>query len=36
MTAMKATEMPATIQPYSMAVAADLSFRKSVNFRIMP
>ena len=31
-----ATEMPAAIRPYSMAVAAVSSFRKALSVRIMP
>jgi len=30
---MIATAMPAAIRPYSMAVAADSSFRKAISFR---
>jgi hypothetical protein len=35
-TAMMATEMPAAIKPYSMAVAPDSSFRKALSFVTMP
>jgi hypothetical protein len=35
-TAMMATEMPAAIKPYSMAVAPDSSFRKASSFVTMP
>ena len=35
-TLMIATEIPAAIRPYSIAVAADLSFRKTLSVWIMP
>jgi hypothetical protein len=35
-TLMIATEIPAAIRPYSIAVAAVSSFRKALSVRIMP
>ena len=35
-TLIMATEMPAAIKPYSMAVAPDSSFRKALSFLIIP